>query len=130
MSIESLCTGDKVRKLTLTDGDFGEPPNFTDGEFFDCRIDLSGGVETDSEGVASGTRNGTVFFAKNPKLRIGHYLRWISRGNTLISETVMFRVTYIDDAEGRPGDDPWLFSVEVSEDKSVSEFIKDERAAT
>lgn len=92
----------------------------------DCRIDLNGGSESNGEGVANRSRSGTIFFASDPRLQVGHYLRWISRAGKPVLEPTAFRVTYVDDAEGRPGDSAWLWSVEASEDQQISSMLKAE----
>lgn len=126
MSVESLCIGDRVRRVTLSGGTFGNEPTFVETDPIECRIDINSGGESNSEGVANETRTGTIFFAKNPRLRAGHYLRWLTRGCVAVDPSVLFRVTTVDDAEGRPGDTPWLWSVEVTEDKQASKLLRDE----
>jgi len=126
MSVESLCIGDVVSRVTLSDGQFGNAPTFVQSDPIECRIDINSGGESNSEGVANETRTATIFFSKNPKLRAGHYLRWLTRGCVKIDPVVMFRVTTIDNGEGRPGDTPWIWSVEVTEDNQSSKLIRDE----
>jgi hypothetical protein len=126
MSVATMCIGDRVRRVTLSGGQFGNEPSFVEGDPVECRIDINSGSESNSEGVANETRTGTIFFAKNPKLRAGHYLRWLTRGCEAIDPSVLFRVTTIDNGEGRPGETPWLWSVEVTEDNQASKLIRDE----
>lgn len=125
MSVKSICTGDVVKKVTVTGGSFGSSPVFTESDCcIDCRIDINGGSESNATGVPNEMRSGTVFFSKNPSLSTGNYLRWVSRGGVRFASAIMLRVTTIDDAEGRPGEPAWLWSVQVDEDKQTGVMIR------
>lgn len=128
MSLESICSGDRVRKVTIGGGSFGETPTATEGDPIECRIDISSTSESFEEGVSIALKSGSIYFAKDPKLQTGHYLRWLSRGCKAITDSILFRVVGIDNAEGRPGDPPWLWTAEVIEDRKASGYIREETA--
>ena len=124
MSVESLCIGDRVRRVTLSGGTFGSSAAMTEGNPMECCIQLSGGSEDNSAGIANRKRSGTAFFAFDPKLQVGHYLRWLTRACKAVTDEVMFRVTFVDDAECRPGQAPWMWSVTLEEDKQATELLR------
>lgn len=124
MSLRDICSGDLVRVVTMGGGTFGNPPTASEGSPIECRIDLSGGNESNETGVPNLTRNGLAYFSEDPKVKVGQYLRWISRAKKKFSPEIMLRIVDIDDAEGRPGEKPWLWTVTFTEDKQRSEMIR------
>ncbi len=130
MSVQTLCVGDRVRKVTLAGGSFGSSAAMTEGEPIECCIQLSGGSEDSSTSIANRARTAMVYFAKDPRLQVGHYLRWLSRACVPVVNEVMFRVTFVDDSECRPGQAPWMWSVSVSEDAQATELLRDVQLGT
>ena len=124
MSVETLCVGDRVRKVTLSGGSFGSSAVIEEGVPIECCIQLSGGSEDSSTGIANRSRSGTAFFSKDPRLQVGHYLRWLTRACVAVTDEVMFRVTFVDNAECRPGQAPWMWSVSLDEDAQATELLR------
>lgn len=124
MSLESMCSGDRVRRLTVSGGTFGNTPVFVEGDAIECRIDISTGSESSDTGAANELRTGSAFFSKNPRLKVGHYLRLLTHGCEPVVPPILLRVVSVDDAEGRPGDTPWLWTATVREDKQSGLAIR------
>lgn len=123
MSVRSLCTGSRVRRVTLKQGSFGKSPDYEEGDPIECRININATDESSASGLSNATRSARILFADNPHLRTGHYLRWLTNGCEG-KDVVLFRVTGVDDSKCRPGDPPWLWIVTCVEDREVSLDVK------
>lgn len=122
MSTKTICVGDKVQSVTMSDGTFGKAPEMVRGCVLECRIDINSAGESSETAIADRKRSGMAFFSENPKLRVGHYLRWISTNCGRSNPATTFRVVG-EYFEGPPGADPWLWIVELEESAQVTEMV-------
>lgn len=119
MSLQTLCTGDVVKIVTVSGGGFGSTPTFTESDTeYSCRIDSYGGPEDRRGARADKLRSMTVFFLTEPPLRVGQFLKWTKTGspnNTITFSTPIYMRAKPPYPEGRPGEAPAYWVVDAEE---------------
>ncbi len=123
MSIQFMCSGDTVKKLSFSNGSWGDTPTPTLSSPFDCRIDINGMNEDRQESQANEILSGEAFFSSNPLLVVGDYLVWTHHANVAKTPQMVLRVIGTNE-EGRPGSPSWLWHVNLVEDRSKSRDIE------
>lgn len=119
MSLQTLCTGDICRIVTVSGGSFGATPTFsTSDSDLSCRVDSYGGPEDRRGARADKMRRMTIFFLTEPAIQVGKFLKWTKTGypNNAVTFTspIYMRVLAVY-PEGRPGEAPAYWVVDAEE---------------
>lgn len=121
MSVKSLCIGDRVRRVRLTNGQMGRTPTVVESDPMECRLDVTSDGENRDSGIADRKISAQAYFSSDPKLNVGDYLRWVQRGqNITVDPPVIFRVVGGDD-DYAPGRNPilWWYDLEQAFDVHI-----------
>jgi hypothetical protein len=123
LTVASLAVGDVVKKVSFTGGEWGGNPTVVLGSAMICRIDQFSAGENRERGTASESGSANAYFSYDPDVQTGDYLSWVTSGGYVMKNPTAYRVqgSY---HEGRPGQPPMIWVVDLIEDRQQTLLIK------